>query len=189
MLTGSLITVPRHAVLDTVTTDWQQTDGIGSLIAVILALAFIIILIVLLIRFLASRNQFWSRTGTIRHLGGVGIGQHKSVQLVLIGGKLYVIGVGNDVRLLDMIEDEAQIRDIVQSMEPAGAFPGGKWFSYVKSKLTQGQSRRSAAEWQEGAEDISFQELLQNRIHDLGNRSGKLKDQFADEEKADGNRQ
>lgn len=190
MMTGWLRSRPPLSPLAAETVEWPQQGGMESLVVVILALAVVIVLIMLLIRFLASRNPLWTRAGAIRHLGGIGVGQQKSVQLVQVGGKLYVIGVGNDIRLLDKIEDEAEIRGILASLAPAASFPGGKWLSAFRGKSGAagggGAPGRIVEEELDGAR---FQELLHSRIRDLGNRSGKLKDQLAKEEEADGKRQ
>lgn len=156
---------------------------------VILALAFVIVLIILVIRFLATRNQLWSRAGAIRHLGGIGIGQHKSVQLVQIGSKLYVLGVGNDIRLLDKVEDPADIRDILEAMKPASSFTGRNWLSMLRPGRQTDEPGEFDKAQQTEAEQVNFQQLLQSRISNLGNRSGKLKDRLAEDEEADGNRE
>jgi flagellar protein FliO/FliZ len=187
MLTGSLRPYPVLTAVAAQAEEWSSGSGIGSLVAVILTLALIIVLIILLIRFLASRNQFWSRAGAIRHLGGIGVGQHKSVQLVQVGEKLYVIGVGNDIRLLDTIDDEAEIREILDSLAPAPVFSGARWLSALRDGLSAGKRRGSGTMEEEELEHARFQELLNTRIRELGTRSGKLKERLAEEE-ADGRR-
>jgi len=166
--------------------DWPPESGIGSLVAVVLALGLVILLIMLLIRFLAARNQFWARSGAIRHLGGIGVGQHKSVQLLQIGGKLYVIGVGNDVRLLEKIDDEREIRDIVASLPQASLFPEWKWLSALRR--TPGSRGESGGADGEKLDAARFQALLDARIRELADRSGRLKERLAEDEEADGKR-
>lgn len=156
---------------------------------VILALAVVIILIILVIRFLANRNQLWSRVGGIRHLGGIGIGQHKSVQLVQIGGKLYVLGVGHDIRLLDKIEEPSDVRDILQQMNAASPFAGRNWLTMLRPGRPKDKPDEFGETVQADAEQVSFQQMLQSRISDLGNRSGKLKNRLAEDEEAGGKRE
>lgn len=188
MMTGLLRPYPALTAVAAQAEEWSSGSGVGSLVAVILTLALIIVLIILLIRFLAARNQFWTRAGAIRHLGGIGVGQHKSVQLVQIGDKLYVIGVGNDIRLLDTIDDEAEIREIVDSFAPAPVFSGAKWLSALRDGFSSGQRRGNDTTEAEELEHARFQELLNTRIRELGTRSGKLKERLAEEE-SDGKRQ
>jgi|GEM_PF-1004524 flagellar protein FliO/FliZ len=168
--------------------DWPPQSGIGSLIAVVLALGFVIVLIMLLVRFLATRNQFWSRTGAIRHLGGIGVGQQKSVQLVQIGKKLYVIGVGNDVRLLDKIEDEEEIREITASLPSAGFMPDWKWLGGLRGTTEAGSRGGTRGTDGEELDASRFQHLLDARIRELAGRSGRLKERPAEDEEADGKR-
>lgn len=185
MLIGSFRSLPP-VPLDAIGGEWPQTSGIGSTVAVILALAFVIVLIILVIRFLANRNALWSRTGGIRHLGGIGIGQHKSVQLVQIGGKLYVLGVGNDIRLLDKIDQPSDIRDILQEMNPPSAFAGRNWLSLLRPGRRDEHPASFGEEYRTDGEQVSFQQMLHSRISDLGNRSGRLKDRLAEDEEAGG---
>lgn len=188
MLTGGFRPLPPPAALTAQMDDWPPQSGIGSLIAVILTLALIIVLIIVVIRFLASRSQFWSRAGAIRHLGGIGVGQQKSVQLVQVGDKVYVIGVGQDIRLLDKIEDEAEIRGIVASLAPESAFPGGKWLNALRGGSKPESRDESGRAGEAEGERARFHDVLNARIRDLGNRSGKLKERLAEEEEADGKR-
>lgn len=76
-----------------------------QLVWVIVVLAVILALIVYLIRFLNKRNQQMFRHGTIRTLGGVGLGQNKSLQIMEIGGCVYLLGVGEDIQLIDKVSD------------------------------------------------------------------------------------
>ncbi len=45
----------------------------------------------------------------MKNVGGLSLGQHKSIQLVVIGGSYYLIGVGDEVRLLKEITDPKEI--------------------------------------------------------------------------------
>ena len=45
----------------------------------------------------------------MKNMGGISLGQHKSIQLVVIGESYYLIGVGDDIRLLKEITDPDEI--------------------------------------------------------------------------------
>ena len=47
---------------------------------------------------------------SIRSLGGVPLGQNKSIQIVEIGHSLFVVGVGENIQLLDKIIDADEVR-------------------------------------------------------------------------------
>ncbi|EFM13069.1 conserved hypothetical protein [Paenibacillus curdlanolyticus YK9] len=102
------------------TTDTAPTfDGsmTGSLVSVLIALAVIIGLIVLVIKLLSRRNRGWGTNRALRTLGGVALGQHKSLQVVELTGKVYIVGIGEDVRLLDKIDDPEEAARIIAVME------------------------------------------------------------------------
>lgn len=48
-------------------------------------------------------------------LGGISVGQQKSIQIIRIGEKVYAVGIGNDVTMLDEITDENVIRQLEES--------------------------------------------------------------------------
>ena len=89
----------------------------GSVAWVFVALLFVIGLIVFVIRFLAGRSRAWGANRSLRSLGGVALGQNKSLQVVEFGGKLYVVGVGEDVTLLDRIDDAAEAERLIGLLE------------------------------------------------------------------------
>src|SRR5690606_3531265 len=88
-------TMPR-LVADLTNADRQLDDFsmIGTLITFFIVLAIIIGLIIFTLKFLAQKNQAWSQAKSLRHLGGIAVGQNKSVQLIKIGSHVYVVGVG-----------------------------------------------------------------------------------------------
>ena len=61
---------------------------------------------------------------SIRTLGAVGMGPNKSLQLVEIGA-IYVIGVGEDVRLVDKISDPAEVALIQVAFEQDSGIHNG----------------------------------------------------------------
>ncbi|PZD93335.1 hypothetical protein DNH61_22095 [Paenibacillus sambharensis] len=94
-----------------------DTNVAGSLVWVIIALLLVIGLIVLFIKFLSGRSRAMGINRSLRTLGGVGLGQNKSMQVVDIGGLLYVVGVGENVTLLDKIDDPGQAEAIISMLE------------------------------------------------------------------------
>ena len=50
----------------------------------------------------------------LENLGGISVGQNKSIQLVRIGSRLYIIGVGDNVEMLQEITDESVIQEMME---------------------------------------------------------------------------
>lgn len=90
----------------------NSAPTIGSYIKVVFAFAFVVFLLYFLLKFVNRRNQQFGQARLMRNLGGVSVGTQKSVQLLSVGGRYYLIGVGDDVRLLKEIETEEELESI-----------------------------------------------------------------------------
>lgn len=95
----------------------NSAPTVGSYIKVVFAFAFVIFLLYFLLKFVNRRNQQFGQARLMRNLGGVSVGPQKSVQLLSIGGRYYLIGVGDDVRLLKEIETEEELESIRSFVE------------------------------------------------------------------------
>src|SRR5690625_1017509 len=98
-----------------------KSDSLGfSLFRMILSLLLILGLIYLVLRFLNKRNKMFDQVRSLENLGGISVGQNKTVQLVRVGSKVYMIGVGENVEMLQEITDEEVIDDLLQTNESTG---------------------------------------------------------------------
>jgi flagellar protein FliO/FliZ len=160
-----------------------------SLVKVILALIVIIGLFYVLVKFLAQKNKNWMKNRTLRLLGGVHIGQHKSVQIVEVGESIYILGVGEDINLIDKIDRPEEVAKILNSYE-AGfnsasnkIIPLGQWLQKLKNQ------RYSAHEPIEnnapGEPNHSFKDLFQSKMNHLSQRHKLLEDIMIRENKKD----
>lgn len=82
-------------------------------IKVILALALVIALIYLLLRFVHARTKSFADGRTIQSIGGVNVAANRSVQLVKVGDRILVIGVGESVSLLKEINDTSEVEKLL----------------------------------------------------------------------------
>ena len=83
--------------------DNEEVSFWGLVIRFLLALALVVVLIYVLLKLM---NKFTSKQGqlnNLENLGGVSVGMNKSVQLVKVGTKVYLLGVGDTVELLTEI--------------------------------------------------------------------------------------
>lgn len=76
----------------------------------------IIIMIYALIKFLASRQKKLNPNQAIQLIGGAALGNNKSLQLVKVAGKVYLLGVADQITLIKEFasEDEIGIPDGTQ---------------------------------------------------------------------------
>lgn len=80
----------------------------SSVLGLILSLGVVLVLIVLSIRFLASRTHVQQR-GSIHVVAARQLAPNRSVQVIEVGGRQLLIGVGEQITLLaDLSEDEPQ---------------------------------------------------------------------------------
>ncbi|MBS4213050.1 flagellar biosynthetic protein FliO [Neobacillus rhizophilus] len=94
----------------------EQPSLVPSFIKFIFSFAAIIILLLLCLKFLKSKSKPILSKGPIYSLGGYPLGGSKSVQMVMIGKTLYILGIGNEVRLLQTIEPGEEQDLIMQSL-------------------------------------------------------------------------
>lgn len=162
------------------------TGGTGGyylqLLYVFVVLAIIIALIVLLIRFLGKKNQSWMQGRSIRTLGAVGMGPNKSLQLVEIGGSIYVIGVGEDVRLLDKISDPAEVALIQAAFEQDSGMYSGALPPFV-TKLAAKLRKDKQPEEIELDDGSSFHEVFESKLRSVPNRKQKVEELLREDHK------
>ncbi|MEC0183379.1 flagellar biosynthetic protein FliO [Paenibacillus peoriae] len=150
----------------------STSSNIGNIAWVLFVLILIIVLIVYLIRFLSKRNQSWFSNRSVRILGGVGLGPNKSLQLVEVGSSVYLIGVGEDIRLVDKVSDPEEVEQILAALEQEASLQRGPiapLFAKIADKL-----RRNNAVQQQSEEETSFHEMFESKLRQMPNRKDKL---------------
>ena len=148
-----------------------------SLVKVIVVLIVIIGLIFIIVKFLAQKNQAWFGRKSVRVLSGVQLAPNKSLQIVEIGNTIYVLGVGEDVNLIDKIHDPEQIVFMKEELTVSHS-EKQTWHRFF-----QGLSRR---EQQEGDDSSmrhgTFQEIFQQRMSRVAEQHRKMDDLLTDQE-------
>lgn len=80
---------------------------------VLFALGFVIVLLILVLRFLNRKNASYQQNHLMKNLGGISVGQQKSVQLLQVGNRLYLVGVGENISLIKEIEDPDEMNQVL----------------------------------------------------------------------------
>lgn len=100
---------------DELTTDKKNVGtSAGDYIKTLFALVFVLGLLFGLLKFVNRRNKLYDKNRLMKNMGGISLGQQKSIQLVVIGESYYLIGVGNDIRLLKEITDPDEIDKLAE---------------------------------------------------------------------------
>lgn len=132
---------------------------VWNIIKLVLALAFIIFLIYALLKFVNKRNNLFNNVRTVQNLGGVSLGQNKSIQMVRIGKHVFAVGVGDNVELLTEITDEDTIQELSKSTEQEAFKPGALLSSVLPNLNKNSDSNESSS--------IQFQQLFNSELHSL----------------------
>lgn len=161
--------------------DEAQVSGVPSytfweFIKIILALAFVIILLYAVLKFLNKKNLNYQQNQMVQNLGGVSVGAQKSVQLLQIGSKIYIIGVGEDVQLLKEITDEQDIDTLYKIYEDKQVLAAAP----IKLKEVFSKFRKK-----DTTKQPEFNDVLQQRISEIEKeRSAEMK-KWKEKEKGD----
>ncbi|MBY0010089.1 flagellar biosynthetic protein FliO [Paenibacillus typhae] len=164
-----------------------DSNPLLSLLKVIFVLVIIVVLIVLLIRFLGRRNQTFMSGQSIRTLGAVGMGPNKSVQILEIGGSLYLIGVGENISILDKITDPAEVALIISRFEDQAAGQSNL-LEPLLSKLKTRVRGEVPSQEIELNETSSFYETLQSKLAQSPERKEKMEELLRDDSLKDESR-
>jgi flagellar protein FliO/FliZ len=140
----------------------------GYLLQVIFSLGVIVVCITFLVRFLAKR-QLSVSSGPIRIVGTAALGNGKTLQLVMIGDSLYVLGVGENVQLLRHLPPGEEVDVVLAEAEikPEAGFPWDK-LPFLRKKHRE-EELMDTTDPQGG----SFEELLRRQWGEVNGRFGK----------------
>ena len=110
----------------------KKTGDSGSsifsiFIKFIVSFVFVIFLLFVLLRFLSKRSRQIPSGGPILPLGDHALGNNRSVQVLLIGQTIYIVGVGETVTLLRTISQGEEYQHLLESLENQEEEPLPKW--------------------------------------------------------------
>ncbi|WP_156505985.1 flagellar biosynthetic protein FliO [Bacillus sp. SJS] len=130
-------------------------------IKMIFATLFVVGLIYILFRLISSRNKLMKPVNYLQTLGGTSLGQNRSIQLVKAGEEILLVGVGDSIQLLKVIENEEEVERIIRQYEDKGVdLQGAKT---IVSKAVQSIGVKS-----EEKNRSSFKQALQKQLEELG---------------------
>ncbi|MGM8364126.1 flagellar biosynthetic protein FliO [Virgibacillus sp. W0181] len=150
--------------------DEAQTKGTNSqsivfdLIKMVFALLLVLALIYFLLKFLNKRSKLYQQVKALENMGGISVGQNKSIQIVRIGSKLYVIGVGENVELLQEITDETLKQELFTNDQTDESKPTAMFNNLFNQKSNKGSSKK-------------FNQLFSNELDKLKKTRKEIIDQ------------
>lgn len=141
----------------------EEQSLFGMFVQLFLALAVIILMIYALIRFMGKRSQSYQANRTLQNIGGVHIGTNRSIQLVRVGERVLVIGVGESIQLLKEIDNPDEVTTILEDYQIQ---EGRQQLSTLFNKLqTKFADRKGGTD----KSKVHFKSLLERQLTDVKN--------------------
>lgn len=82
-------------------------------IKMIFATVFVIALLYFLLKYINKKSKTFKSTQLVENLGGTALGTNRSVQLIKVGNRILVVGVGENIQLLKEISDSEEYNQII----------------------------------------------------------------------------
>ncbi|MGG0718821.1 flagellar biosynthetic protein FliO [Robertmurraya massiliosenegalensis] len=103
-------------ITDDEAVDESSTVGITiwDFVKMIVATLFVIALLYFLLRFINKKNISYRDSQLIQNIGGTSVGSNRSIQMIKVGKRILVVGVGENIQLLKEVDDEEEVRQIIE---------------------------------------------------------------------------
>ncbi|MFE4810916.1 flagellar biosynthetic protein FliO [Peribacillus simplex] len=111
--------VDKDETIDSKSTEQASNpDKVGitvwEFLRMIFATIFVVALLYILLKFINKKNKTYQKANSVENLGGMGLGANRSVQLVKVGGRILVVGVGENIQLLKEIDDPKEYEQLLK---------------------------------------------------------------------------
>ncbi len=139
----------------------SSTIGVFDYIKVLFALGLVIALLIFILKMLNRKNIAYQQNSLMKNLGGISVGTQKSVQLLHIGNRLYIVGVGEDISLLKEIDDPKEMEQIL------GYFETKQQEITTVPFLTEMLSKLKPAKNVQQEQSASFNDLFNEKLKNI----------------------
>ena len=153
----------------------NATSSVGltlwDFLKMIFATVFVVGLLYFVLKFVNKKGRLFKSTQLIENLGGTALGANRSVQLIKVGHRLFIVGVGENIQLLKEIEEEQEYEQIISAYNNQinqSASPNDMITKIVERVKGKGSQK------DEG--NPPFQALLKKQLDDLSKGRKQLYD-------------
>lgn len=154
----------------------EDTSLMGIIVKLIFYTLLILVMIYGLIKFLALRQQKMQPNQAVKLMGGTPLGNNKSLQLVKVGDKVLLIGVGDQVSLIKEISDADEINSIEKNLENKATPLTNSLSTFIKDKIS------SRAESKSTISTGRFEHLFSESLDKQKAKQDKLKHALTNED-------
>lgn len=139
-------------------------------IKMILATIFVLFLLYFVLKFVNTKSNMFRNSRLMDNLGGIPLGSNRSVQIIKVGKRILVVGVGENIQLLKEIDDEDEYRELLTEYNGKleRLTQPNEWFT----KLLGIFNRDSKKDMGKVAEP--FQSVLQERLKEMAEDRKKV---------------
>lgn len=140
----------------------KSTSLLVVIVKMIFALFLVLGLIYVLLQFLKRKNKRFMKSNALENIGGITVGSNKSMQIIRIGSRFFVIGVGENVEILHEIIDQEVVQDLLEKDEGSDK-PTNRLLSSIMSGKLAGQKKEQ-----------NFKQLFSRELQNLKQSRKKI---------------
>lgn len=148
----------------------EEPSLVWSFIKLIGALAFVIIIMFVLLRLFSGRSRAFRANKTIENIGGVSLGANRSVQIVRVGDRVLIVGVGENVQLLKELDKDEEVEKLLEKHEQEIErldVPITKLSNWLGGRTSGQKSER-------GKREVEFGTMLKQQLDDVSESQKKV---------------
>ncbi|MET3728726.1 flagellar protein FliO/FliZ [Fictibacillus halophilus] len=154
--------------------DSKSESTFMMLVKLVFMLGIVLAILFFVLRFIQRKSVSFQDGKNLQSLGGIGIGQNRSVQLIKTGNSVLVVGVGDSVTLLKEITDEVEVQMILDQRpsQNVSSLTDQLKVKWMKSRNEESSKNSN----QTGTKDQTktFKNMLQSIVQDKKNQQKEL---------------
>lgn len=145
---------------------------VWDIFKMLFATAFVVGLLYFLLKFVNKRSRIYKSNQLVENLGGAALGNNKSVQIIKVGDRLLIVGVGENIQLLKEIDHAEEYNDIIEA------------YNQNMEQLVQPSDfvTKVIGRWKnqqpEKREEKQFPSILKEQLDDIAKKRKKIFDEM-----------
>ncbi|MGM0803401.1 MAG: flagellar biosynthetic protein FliO [Bacillota bacterium] len=164
----------KEAPADNSPVSSESESTFMMLVKLVFMLGIVLAILFFVLRFIQRKSISFQDGKNLQSLGGIGIGQNRSVQLIKTGNSVLVVGVGDSVTLLKEITDEVEVQMMLDQRpsQNVSSLTDQLKVKWMKSR----HEESSKTSTQTGTKDQTqtFKNMLQSIVQDKKNQQKEL---------------
>ncbi|WP_144700759.1 flagellar biosynthetic protein FliO [Fictibacillus phosphorivorans] len=164
----------KEAPADNSPVSSESESTFMMLVKLVFMLGIVLAILFFVLRFIQRKSVSFQDGKNLQSLGGIGIGQNRSVQLIKTGNSVLVVGVGDSVTLLKEITDEVEVQMMLDQRpsQNVSSLTDQLKVKWMKSRHEESSKTSS----QTGTKDQTqtFKNMLQSIVQDKKNQQKEL---------------